>query len=157
MSTYGIPQIVTRVRDFANEIGESIAPLGIVVTKFQSNSSVHANVLRNLRAGKDAPVFDTIIPQANAIAGAAEYQAHKRTLKQKYGYRGLPEACRSLAQAIIAALEARAMKLRTKLPDLAKAVADAAGRAKNRRPAAALDPVVVAREGGDVLRDRLTA
>ncbi len=34
LSTYGIPQIVTRVRDFADEIGESIEPLGIVVTKF---------------------------------------------------------------------------------------------------------------------------
>lgn len=77
------------------------------------------------------------------------------------------------------------MKLRTKLFDLAKAVADAAdrdpelasrlseifgaapaapkrpepvpGRAKNRRPAAVLDPVVVVGEGEDVLRSRLSA
>lgn len=75
------------------------------------------------------------------------------------------------------------MKLRTKLLDLAKAVADAAdrdpelasrlteifgappaapkkpepvpGRAKNRRPAALLDPVVVVGEGEDALRNRL--
>jgi len=77
------------------------------------------------------------------------------------------------------------MKLRTKLLDLAKAVADAAdrdpelasrlseifgaapaapkrsepaaGRAKNRRPAAALDPVVVVGEGEDALRSQLSA
>lgn len=77
------------------------------------------------------------------------------------------------------------MKFRTKLLDLAKAVADAAerdrelanrladifgaapaipkrpepaaGRAKNRRPAAALDPVAVVGEGEDALRDRLSA
>ena len=77
------------------------------------------------------------------------------------------------------------MKLRTKLLDLAKAVADAAdrdpelasrlsdifgatpaapkkleptpGRAKNRRPAAVLDPVVVVGEGEDVLRGQLSA
>ncbi len=77
------------------------------------------------------------------------------------------------------------MKLRTKLLDLAKAVADAAerdpefasritaffgaavaipkrpepaaGRAKNRRPAAALDPVAVVGEGENLLRDRLSA
>ena len=106
MSTYGIPQIVTRVRDFADEIGEKIEPLGIVVTKFQANSSVHANVLRNLRAGKDAPVFETIIPQANDIAGAAEHQAFGRTLKQKYGYRGLADAYSGLAREIITKLEA---------------------------------------------------
>ncbi len=77
------------------------------------------------------------------------------------------------------------MKLRTKLLDFAKAVADAAerdpelasrlaevfgavptqpkppepaaGRAKNRRPAAALDPVEVAGKGENALRDRLSA
>lgn len=77
------------------------------------------------------------------------------------------------------------MKLRTKLLDLAKAVADAAdrdpelasrlseifgaapaapkrpepvpGRAKNRRPAAVLDPVVVVGEGEDALRSQLSA
>lgn len=75
------------------------------------------------------------------------------------------------------------MKLRTKLMDLAKAVADAAerdaelasrladlfgseqppqkrpepaaGRPKNRRPAAVMDPVAVVREGQDVLKARL--
>ena len=106
LSTYGIPQIVTRVRGFADEIGERIEPLGIVVTKFQANSPVHANVLRTLRTGKDAPMFDTIIPQANKFAEAAEHQAYGRTLKQKYGYGGLAEAYRSLAQEIIAKLEA---------------------------------------------------
>lgn len=77
------------------------------------------------------------------------------------------------------------MKLRTKLLDLAKAVADAAdrdpelasrlseifgaapvapkkpepipGRAKNRRPAAVLDPVMVVGEGEDALRSQLLA
>jgi len=77
------------------------------------------------------------------------------------------------------------MKLRTKLLDLAKAVADAVdrdpelasrlseifgaapaspkkpepapGRAKNRRPAAVLDPVVVVGEGEDALRSQLSA
>ena len=106
LSTYGIPQIVTRVREFSQEIAEPIEPLGIVVTKFQGNSSVHANVLRNLRAGKDAPVFDTIIPQANQISGAAEHQSYERTLKQKYGYGGLADSYRSLAQEIITKLEA---------------------------------------------------
>lgn len=77
------------------------------------------------------------------------------------------------------------MKLRAKLLDLAKAVADAAdrdpelasrlteifgaappapkrsepapGRAKNRRPAALLDPVALVADGEPALRDRLAA
>lgn len=85
LSTYGIPQIVTRVKEFSDEIAEPIEPLGIIVTKFQANSTVHANVLRNLKQGKDAPVFDTIIAQANQISSAAEPSTHSRTLIQKYG------------------------------------------------------------------------
>ncbi len=105
LSTYGIPQIVTRVGEFSEEIAEMIEPLGIVVTKFQANSSVHANVLRNLRAGEDAPVFKTIIPQANDIAAAADHVTYARTLKQKYGYRSTAEAYEKLAKEIIAKLE----------------------------------------------------
>lgn len=105
LSTYGIPQIVTRVREFAEEIAEQIEPLGIVVTKFQGNSTVHANVLRSLQAANDAPVFDTIIAQANDIAAAAEHSTYSRTLKQKYGYRGLADSYRSLAQELLEKLE----------------------------------------------------
>lgn len=106
LSTYGIPQIVTRVGEFAEEIAEAIEPLGIVVTKFQGNSTVHANVLRNLQAANDAPVFDTIISQANDIAAAAEHSTYSRTLKQKYGYRGLADSYRSLAKELLEKLEA---------------------------------------------------
>ncbi len=106
MSTYGIPQIVKRVREFSDEITETIDPLGIVVTKYRSRTSVHENSLRRLRSEKDAPMFDTMIRQANDIAGAAEYQNYdRRTLKQKYGYRGLADSYQSLAKEIIAKLE----------------------------------------------------
>ena len=106
LSTYGIPQIVTRVREFSDEIAETIEPLGIIVTKYQANSTVHNNVLRNLRAGTDAPVFDTVIPQANDIAAAAEFSENPRTLKQKYGYRGLADHYVALAKEILAKLKA---------------------------------------------------
>lgn len=105
LSTYGIPQIVTRVQEFSDEIAEPIEPLGIVVTKFQRNSTVHANMLRNLRQAKDAPVFETVIPQANDIAAAAEHATHSRTLKQKYGYGGFVDCYRSLAQELLTKLE----------------------------------------------------
>lgn len=105
LSTYGIPQIVTRIREFADEIAETIEPLGIVVTKYQKNSTVHDNVRRNLQSAKDAPVFKTIIPQANDIAAAAEHSTYGRTLKQKYGYRGLADSYRSLAEELLEKLE----------------------------------------------------
>ena len=105
LSTYGIPQIVTRVREFSEEIAEPIEPLGIVVTKFQRNSTVHWNVLRDLKAADDAPVFETKISQANDIAAAAERSSYPRTLKQKYGYRGLADSYRSLAKEILTSLE----------------------------------------------------
>ena len=105
LSTYGIPQIVTRIREFSEEIAEPIDPLGIVITKYQRNSTVHSNVLGDLRVATDAPVFDTIIPQANGIAAAAEHSDYARTLKQKYGYRGIADSYKQLAAEILDVLE----------------------------------------------------
>jgi len=87
LSTYGIPQIVTRIEEFAQAIGEDITPLGIVATKFQVNSTVHNTVLHQLRKDSNVPdVFKTVIKQTNISSAAAEFSAHgKRTLRQKYG------------------------------------------------------------------------
>jgi chromosome partitioning protein len=100
LSTYGIPQIVQRVKAFSDAVGESIQPFGIVVTKYQANSSVHANTLRNLRQKNDAPVFKTIIPQSNQMAAAAEHTPLS-TLRQKWGYQGQYEAYQQLAAEIL--------------------------------------------------------
>ena len=86
LSTYGIPQIVTRIRDFSEAISESIQPVGIVATKYQANSTVHNNVLKQLQNDIRLPdVMDTVIRQANSVAAAAEFQSSSRTIKQKYG------------------------------------------------------------------------
>jgi len=109
LSTYGIPQIVRRVREFSEEIAEDIEPLGIVVTKFQANSNVHVNMLKQLKLNHTAdaknwpPVFDTLIPQANQIAAAAEHSGYS-TLKQKWGYQGLHDRFSDLAAEILAKL-----------------------------------------------------
>lgn len=111
LSTYGIPQIVKRVRDFSEEITESIEPLGIVVTKYQSNSNVHVNMLKQLGQNHVAephnwpPVFNTIIPQANQMAAAAEHAGYS-TLKQKWGYQGLHDRVSALAKEIVLKLGA---------------------------------------------------
>lgn len=105
LSTYGIPQIVTRVREFSEDIAEPIEPLGIVITKFQGNSTVHSNVRRDLAAAGDAPVFNAVIPQANDIAAAAEHSTHARTLRQKYGYGGIAVRYMDLAEELLQVLE----------------------------------------------------
>ena len=86
LSTYGIPQIVTRVGEFAEAIGETIDPLGIVITKYQVNSTVHKTVLRQLQTDIRVPdVYETKVKQTNTASAAAERSPYKRTLRQKYG------------------------------------------------------------------------
>src|SRR3546814_20928238 len=84
MSTYGIPQIVGRVAGFSEAIGENIEPLGIVATKFQANSTVNGNVIKQLKSDKNIPaVMKTVIRQGNGVAAAAEFQAKSRQIKRE--------------------------------------------------------------------------
>jgi len=105
LSTYGIPQILTRVSNFSKEIGETVTPLGIVITKFQENSTVHVNVRKNLIKENAPPVFKSVTRQANQIAAAAEIQTTRRTLKQKYGYGDLAESYIKLAKEVLERLD----------------------------------------------------
>lgn len=103
LSTYGIPQIQTRVRAFGEEISEPIVEIGIVVTKYRVQSSLHVATLRQLRKKNDPPVFNTVIPEAAHIAESAEHVTTS-TLQQKYkqdGYR----AMRAVAEEFITRVE----------------------------------------------------
>ncbi len=102
LSTYGVPQIVTRVAEFSKAIGEPIEPLGVVVSKYRAQSSVHNRTLHQLRTKKDAPVFKTLIPENNQIAGSAERTAPS-TLRQKYGYTGQFDRFNDLTKEIVKA------------------------------------------------------
>lgn len=70
------------------------------------DANVHINMLKQLKLNHSAdaknwpPVFDTIIPQANQIAAAAEHSGYS-TLKQKWGYQGLHDRIASLATEIL--------------------------------------------------------
>lgn len=103
LSTYGIPQILKRVSDFSTEIAEEIEPIGIVITKYQANSTVHYNTTRRLQADGDPSVFATVIPQANQYAAAAEHGG-SMTLKQKWGYGGLADQYETLANEVFSKL-----------------------------------------------------
>lgn len=105
LSTYGIPQIVSRVENFSKEVGEDIEPLGILITKYQEASNIHVNVTRDLRRRNTPAVFKTVIRQANQIAAAAEFQPERRTLKQKYGYGDLATRYVEFAKELLTRLD----------------------------------------------------
>lgn len=88
LSTYGIPQIVTRIRDFSQNIGETIENYGIIATKVDSRNTIHNNIMRQLQKEKDGPFFKTTIRQNTQSSAAAEYSTDRNTLRQKWGYQG---------------------------------------------------------------------
>ena len=106
LSTYGISQIVHRIAEFSREAGKPIVSLGIVASKRQGNSKVHDTTIGRLRKEEDAPMFATVIAQANQFAGAAEMAGTPLTFKQKWGYSGLAQPFISLAKEIRQKLEA---------------------------------------------------
>jgi chromosome partitioning protein len=95
LSTYGIPQIIKKIYDFKTTRNLPIECLGLIITKYSSNSTAHlrgmydlparfANIFKELQI-PEAPVFSTVIPQANATAEAMDFGANPSTFKQKYG------------------------------------------------------------------------
>jgi chromosome partitioning protein len=106
LSTYGIPQIQTRVKAFADNIGEEITEYGIIVSKYRAASTVHQNTVQRMLDDEDLPpVFEQLIPEANQIAASAEFQPYG-TLRQKYGYAGQFDAYRKLTAEFIESVEA---------------------------------------------------
>ncbi|MBE2284554.1 MAG: AAA family ATPase [Prosthecobacter sp.] len=95
LSTYGIPQIVRKIHQFTQERPLKISCLGLVVTKYDSRSDSHSRGKRTLPARfskifddlglPQAPIFDTVMPQANATAEAMEFTNTPVSFKQKYG------------------------------------------------------------------------
>ncbi len=100
LSTYGIPQILSRVAAFGKSVSEKIEPLGVVVSKYREQSTVHQNGVRRLRAEKSPHVFQTVIPENNQIAASAEFNP-VATLRQKYGYQGQYNAYAALARELV--------------------------------------------------------
>ena len=91
LSTYGIPQILDRMKSFRREKrSDSPKPLGIVISMYRSQSTLHATVIRDLKNkasnGTYPRVFDTVIPLTSRAADAADFSASANTLKQQYGY-----------------------------------------------------------------------
>lgn len=95
LSTYGIPQIIRTIDQFTKERNLSIRCMGLLITKFDSRSNAHARGRRSLpvRFSKifadlgipAAPIFDTVMPQANASSEAMEFTNTPTSFRNKYG------------------------------------------------------------------------
>lgn len=86
MSTYGIPQIVKRVKLFSQQISRDIVCYGVIATRVR-HCRVHDVTLDQLRKGYDAPLFQHYLGESTRISEAAE-NSPVRTLRQRWGYSG---------------------------------------------------------------------
>ena len=103
LSTYGIPQIISRVNKFSKELEKEIKPIGIVITKYREQSALHKRTVKELRKERDCRVFETIFKENDNIANAAEY-INKSTMRQKWGYKGQVDNFKLLAEEIMRAM-----------------------------------------------------
>lgn len=97
LSTYGVPQIVTKIDEFKKQRALKIKCLGLIVTKFMANSNAQQRGLTNLPSRfaepfdflriERAPIFNARIPQANSMSEAMDFQSRTpKSFKEKYGY-----------------------------------------------------------------------
>jgi chromosome partitioning protein len=90
LSTYGIPQILDRLKNFISETKIGTTALGIVISMYRAQSRLHDSIIQDLRiraSRKEYPrIFETVIPMSVRTAEAADVNASVNTLKQKYGY-----------------------------------------------------------------------
>lgn len=105
LSTYGIPQILDRLKNFSAATKIGITALGIVISMYRAQSRLHDSVIRDLRVraskGEYPRIFDTIIPMTVRAAEAADVNVSVNTLKQKYGYGRIYEDYEDLAKEFL--------------------------------------------------------
>lgn len=107
LSTYGIPQIQTRIKEFGGELGRKIVELGLVITKYKSNSSIHRTTIRNLRRDPEIQnVLPVYLAESNSIAASAQFEPYG-TLKTKYGNAGQFDQLREITKTIMTEAEAK--------------------------------------------------
>ena len=95
LSTYGIPQIASRIGDVRRARDLKIRCLGVVITKYQSSSTQHRQGLERLPGDLERafagsgdpvpPILTTVMPQTNASAEAMSFDRRTGTYRDKYG------------------------------------------------------------------------
>ncbi len=107
MSTYGITQVRSRIAKFATDVGVDIPAIGLVISKYRSEVTLHQQMADYLqRTGQDdgLHVFGSRIPESGDIAAAAEFNDWG-TLRQRYGYKGQYDALAALTVEFMGLVE----------------------------------------------------
>jgi len=90
LSTYGIPQIISRIKRLEIETGVKLQPLGVAVNRFRQQNRLHSNQVHllqvNARKMGFGRVFSAIVPEASRAASAMDYSLPVNSLHDKYGY-----------------------------------------------------------------------
>lgn len=110
LSTYGIPQIMTRVAGFAESLEHQLVPLGTVINLYRFGIKMHENTIHRLRwdadQGKVPRLFRAYIPNTTSIEEAAEYLP-VNTLKQRWKPTSLYKELRDLTVELTERAEAQ--------------------------------------------------
>ncbi len=90
LSTYGIPQIVSRIQRLTDSTGITISPLGVIANKYRKQNLYHTNQINLLKLrekeGGYRRVFNTVIPETSRAAAAMDFTALCVNMHHKYGY-----------------------------------------------------------------------
>ncbi len=110
LSTYGIPQIVSRLGRLSNSTGITISPLGVVANKYRKQNIYHTNQINLLKLreaeGGYCRLFNTIIPETSRAATAMDYTAKCMNLHHKYGYEIPYKAYTALTEEVLEYVQA---------------------------------------------------
>lgn len=105
LSTYGIPQIVSRVRRLVTETGAQLEPLGVVINKYRHQSALHRTQSHILSMDADRSgygrVFNTILPESSQAAAAMDFSVPYPSLHGKYGYQVPYQQYRQLTEEVL--------------------------------------------------------
>lgn len=105
LSTYGIPQIINRIERLKGETGIPIQVLGLVISKYRTQSDTHKTQSHLLRihAKRDGyrQVFDTVIPENSRSATVMDSTLHFKSLKEKYDYTNPYRVYKSLTEEVL--------------------------------------------------------
>ena len=104
LSTYGIPEMHSEVKEFEETWDKEVISLGIVITKFKRNSPLHKRRIEELEEFEAVRLFQTKFPENTKFAEAAEFR-ETMTFRQKWGYQKQADLFYDFAKEIMERIE----------------------------------------------------
>jgi len=85
ISTYGIPMVMTYIKEFSESLGKELKPYGLIFNK-RRPCGLHSTVIEiQTKKSGNPPIFRTIVDERARLAESAAYDNAVTTIKNKYG------------------------------------------------------------------------